>query len=159
MAIDAFLKLGDIKGESAVKGHVDEIDVQTWSWGLSQSGSTHMGRGGGAGKVNVQDLSFSHFLDCASPNLIKSVCVGKHFPEAKLILRKAGETPLDYLTITLKEVVITSISTGGSSGEERLMESVTLNFAEFTYSYQPQDGKGAKKGGAIEVNYKIAENA
>lgn len=159
MAIDAFIKLGDIKGESSVKGHADEIDVLAWSWGLSQSGTTHMGKGGGAGKVNVQDLSFTHYVDAASANLIRSCCVGKHFPEAKIILRKAGENPLDYLTITLKEVIITSVSTGGSKGEERLTENVTLNFAEFTYSYQPQDGKGAKKGGAIEVNYKIAENA
>ena len=158
MAIDAFLKLGDIKGESVDKTHKDSIDVLSWSWGMSQTGTTHMGGGGGAGRVNVQDLSFTHYVDAASPNLIRMCCVGKHFPEATLTMRKAGEKPLDYLKIKLKDVLITSVASGGSQGEERLTENVTLNFSEFSYAYQPQDKTGAAKGGAIEVTYKIAEN-
>ena len=158
MAIDAFLKLGDIKGESSVTGHAAEIDVLAWSWGLSQSGTTHIGSGGGAGKVNVQDLSFTHYLDSASPPLLLSCCKGTHIPEATMTLRKAGDKPLDYLKIKFKDIIVTSVSTGGSNGEERLTENVTLNFAEFSYAYQPQDKTGAAKGGAIEVSYKIAAN-
>ncbi|HDS5282244.1 TPA: type VI secretion system receptor/chaperone Hcp, partial [Escherichia coli] len=55
MAVDMFIKIGDVKGESKDKTHAEEIDVLAWSWGMSQSGSMHMGGGGGAGKVNVQD--------------------------------------------------------------------------------------------------------
>jgi type VI secretion system secreted protein Hcp len=159
MAVDAFLKLGDIKGESAVKGKEDQIDVLAWSWGLSQSGTLHMGHGGGAGKVNVQDLSFTKYVDAATPNLFKACCDGKHFDEAVLTFRKAGGSPLEYLVLTLTEVMVTAVSTGGSSGEDRFTENVTLNFAQFKLSYQPQDAKGAKKGGAIEAEYNIAENA
>jgi type VI secretion system secreted protein Hcp len=159
MAIDAFLKIDGVKGESVVKGHAGEIDVLSWSWGMSQSGTTHLGTGGGAGKVDVQDLSFTHYVDSSAPNLMQACCTGKHYDEALLVLRKAGTNPLDYITITLKNVIITSISTGGSGGEEMVTENVTLNFNEFTYAYQPQDKTGAAKGGAIETAYKIAENA
>lgn len=158
MAIDAFLKIEGIKGESISKGHEGEIDILSWSWGMSQSGTTHIGTGGGAGKVNVQDISFTHWVDCSTPNLVKACCSGKHFGSAKLVIRKAGENPLEYVIIDMTDVLITSVGTGGSGGEERLTETVTLNFAKFKYSYQPQDKTGAAKGGAIETEYDIAKN-
>jgi len=159
MALECFLKLGDIKGESVKDGHKDEIEVLAWSWGMSQSGTTHMGTGGGAGKVNVQDISFTHYVDKGSPTIIQACCKGNHYPEATLTMRKAGGgSPLEYVVIKLSDVIITSVSTGGSGGEDLLTENVTLNFAKFEYSYQPQDNKGAKLGGAVKVTYDIAQN-
>ena len=159
MAIDSFLKLGDLKGESVVKGFEDQIQLLAWSWGLSQTGTTHVGSGGGAGKVNVQDLSFTHYVDSASPSLILACCKGNHYKEATIVMRKAGGDPLPYLTIKLTDLIVTSVSGGSSGGEDHQTENVTLNFSAFEYSYQPQDNKGAKKGGAIAVKYDIAKNA
>jgi type VI secretion system secreted protein Hcp len=158
MAFDTFLKLGDLKGESPVKGHEDEIQVLSWNWGMSQSGTTHIATGGGAGKVNVQDITVTHYVDSATPNLVLACCSGKHFDKATLTARKAGGSPLDYMVINLEDVIITSVSHGGSSGEDQLHENFTLNFAKFKLAYQPQDNKGAKKGGAIEAEYHIAKN-
>lgn len=158
MAVDAFLKM-DLKGESVVDGHENEIQILSWSWGMSQTGTTHRGTGGGAGKVNVLDLNFTHFVDSASPNLALACCTGKHFKEAVLTVRKAGEKPLDYFILTMTDVIVTSVSTGGSQGEEMITENVTLNFAKLKESYQPQDNKGGKAGGAIEIEYDIAKNA
>lgn len=126
---------------------------------MSQSGTTHMGGGGGAGKVNVQDLSFTKYIDSASNALMLACCNGKHYPEATLIVRKAGGTPVEYVVIKMEEVMVTSVSTGGSGGEDRLTENVTLNFAKFTYKYQPQDEKGAKKGGTKDAVWDIAGNS
>ena len=159
MAIDTFVKLGQIKGDSPVKGHEDEIQVLAWSWGMSQAGTTHIASGGGAGKVNVQDLSFTHYLDSATPKIMDACCRGTHVEEATITMRKAGGEPLPFLTIKLKDIIVTSVSNGGSAGEEQLTENVTLNFASFEVSFQPQDNKGAKKGGAVEIKYDIAKNA
>jgi len=159
MAIDSFLKLGDLKGDSQVKGFENQIQLLAWSWGMSQTGTTHIGSGGGAGKVNVQDLSFTHYVDSAAPAMIAACCTGKHYPEATITMRKAGGDPLPYLTIKLTDLIITSVSTGSSSGEDQQTENVTLNFAAFEYTFQPQDNKGAKKGGAITVKYDIAKNS
>src|SRR5690606_34763236 len=134
MAVDAFLKLGDIKGEAQAEGHEEEIEVLSWSWGMTQLGTTHRGTGGGAGKVEVNDLSIVHYLDAASPNLVRACCTGKHIPEAILTLRKAGETPLDYLIIKLEDVIVTSVVPGGMSGTDEIQESFTLNFRKFTYT-------------------------
>lgn len=157
MAVDMFLKLGDVKGESKDKAHKEEIDVLAWSWGASNSGSFHMGGGGGAGKVNVQDLSFTKYIDLASTEIFLATCNGKHFPEATLVVRKAGETPLEYLTIVMNDVLITSYSTGGSGGEDRLTENVTLNFAKVKLTYKEQAAKGAQAK-APSVSWNIAEN-
>ena len=157
MAVDMFFKIGDLKGESVDDKHKGEIDVLAWSWGMSQSGTTHMATGGGAGKVNVQDISFTKYVDKSSPNLIQYCCNGKHFSEALLTVRKAGENPLEYLKITIKDLMIAAVTTGGSGGEDRLTENVTLNFAEFKVEYTPQkkDGTG---DAAVTVGWNIAEN-
>ena len=158
MAADMFLKIDDIEGESVDDVHAGEIDVMSWSWGMSQGGTTHGGRGGGAGKVNVQDFSFVHYVDKASANLMKMCCNGKHFQEATLVVRKAGEQPLEYMIITMKNGLISSVSTGGSGGEDRVTENVTLNFSEFKTEYVPQmaDGSG---DASIIVGWDIAKNA
>src|SRR5262245_1779679 len=153
------MKLGDLKGDSQVKGFEDQIQLLAWSWGMSQSGTTHIGSGGGAGKVNVNDLSFTHFVDAATPNLMLACCKGTHYPEATITMRKAGGDPLPFLTIQLTDLIVTSVSDGGSGGEEQLTENVTVNFAAFEVSYQAQDNKGAKKGGAVTIKYDIAKNA
>lgn len=157
MAVDMFLKIDDVKGESRDSKHKDEVDVLAWSWGMSQSGTTHMGGGGGAGKVSVQDLSLTKYVDKASPNLIMATCNGKHYKEALLTVRKAGEKPLEYIKITMKEVLVSAVSTGGSGGEDRLTENVTLNFAEFKVEYTPQKADGSGEA-AIEAVWNIAEN-
>jgi len=159
VAIDTFLEMGECKGESLVKGFEGQIQLLAWSWGMSQSGTTHTGSGGGAGKVNVNDLSFTHYVDTATPKLMEACCRGKHFEEATITMRKAGGEPIPYLTLKFTDIIVTSVSDGGSSGEEQLTENVTLNFAAFEVSYQAQDNKGAKKGGAVTIKYDIAKNA
>lgn len=147
MAVDMFIKIGDVKGESADDKHKEEIDVLGWSWGLAQPGTTHTGTGGGAGKVMVQDLSFTKYTDAASHALILGCCKGTHYDKATLVVRKAGDNPLEYLKITMEDLIVSSVSTGGTNaGEDRLIESVTLNFAKFKFEYDPQTKKGAGSG-------------
>jgi type VI secretion system secreted protein Hcp len=158
MAVDMFLKIGDIKGESVDKVYKDWIDVLAWSWGMSQSGTAHMGPGGGSGKVNVQDMSFTKYVDRSSANIMLKCCNGKHYPEATLVVRKAGgDTPLDYYKVKMTDVLISSISTGGSGGEDRVTENVSLNFAKVQAVYTPQKPDGSKDA-AIEMLWHIAEN-
>ncbi len=157
MAVDMFIKIGDIKGESRDSKHKEEIDVLAWSWGMSNSGTAHLGGGAGAGKVNVQDLSLTKYIDASSNALMMAACNGKHYPEATLVVRKAGEKPLEYIKITMNEVLITSLSTGGSGGEDRLTENVSLNFAKFKYEYLPQKADGSGDA-AKTATWDIAAN-
>ena len=158
MAMDQFIKIGALKGESKDKTHKDEIDVLSWNWGVANSGSAHQGGGAGAGKVSVQDLSFTKYLDKSSPDLMLACCNGKHFDKAVLTVRKAGENPLEYLLVTLENLMVTNVSTGASGGEDRLTENVTLNFAKVKVEYQEQDAKGAAKGGPVTMTWDIAAN-
>jgi type VI secretion system secreted protein Hcp len=143
MAMDMFIKIDGIPGESQDHKHKGTIDVLAWSWGASNSGSAHIMGGQGSGKVNVQDLSFTKYIDKSSPDLFLHVCNGKHIKEATLTVRKAGEKPVEYLTITMTDMLISSLSTGGSGGEDRLTENVTLNFAKVKVLYKEQTPTGA----------------
>jgi len=158
MAVDMFLDIeGEIQGESQDSVHKGEIDVLAWSWGLSQSGSFHAGGGGGAGKASFQDISITKWIDKSSPILMLYCSNGDHFKKAKLTVRKAGKKPLEYLTIDMKNVLVTSVSTGGSGGEDRLTENVSLNFAQCAVKYKAQKPDGSGEA-AKEFKWDIAKN-
>ncbi|MEM6824708.1 MAG: type VI secretion system tube protein Hcp [Pseudomonadota bacterium] len=145
MAVDMFLDItGEIKGESQDHKHKDAIDILAWSWGMSQSGSFHVGGGGGAGKANFQDISVTKWVDQASATLMLYCANGDHFDSAVITVRKAGKKPLEYIKIKMTKVLVTSVSTGGSGGEDKLTENVSFNFAEVEYQYtkQKDDGSG-----------------
>lgn len=157
MAVDMFLKLTAIDGECTDSVHAGEIDILAWSWGISQSGTMHLGSGGGAGKASVQDISVTKYVDSASHALLKHCASGAHIGEGTLVIRKAGGTPLEYIIINMRKILISSVSTGGSGGEDRLTENVTLNFKEFDYAYTPQAADGSGEA-AKEFKWDIPGN-
>ena len=154
-----FIKIDGVQGESTARGHEGEIIALNYSWGMSQSGSMHMGGGGGAGKVSVQDLAFTHYIDKASPVLMKYCASGKHIEEVTVVVERAvtDSPPVPYLIIKLSRVLVSSVSTGASAGGERPTENVTLNFAQFSVEYVPQKSDGTKEG-SIRMGWNIAEN-
>jgi type VI secretion system secreted protein Hcp len=146
MAVDMFLKLTNIKGESVAKDHKDEIDVLSWSWSVNQVGTRHHTSGGGAGKVSVGDLSFTHWVDASSGELLKACTTGDHIKEGTLTVRKAGgKAPVEYLKIKINDILVTHVSNGNSHGEEHGTENITLNFAEFLVTYSQQQPDGSAK--------------
>ena len=157
MAVDMFMKIPGVNGESTDDKHKGEIDVLAWSWGLSQSGNMHMGSGGGSGKASFQDISFTKYVDKSSAALMKKCANGEHYKDATLVVRKAGGKPLEYIKIKMEGVIVSSVSTGGSGGEDRLTENVTLNFSKVNYTYVPQkeDGSG---DATQDFGYDIASN-
>lgn len=161
MAVDMFLKFegaAKIEGESRDSKHAKEIDVLAWSWGMSQSGSSHVGGGSGGGKVSVQDLSVTKYIDSSTHTLLGFCCSGQHLDKATLVVRKAGgNEPVEYLKITMEQVIISSVSTGGSGGEDRLTENISLNFAKYKLEYTPQDEQG-KAQAVKSQGWDIAKN-
>lgn len=155
MAVDMFLKLDGIEGESKAKGFEKSIQVLAWSWGMSQSGTFHEGGGGGGGKVNIQDISLTKYLDASSPFLQMKCQTGAHIAKGSLHVRKAGGDQLEYIKIELESIIVSSVSTGGSGGEDRLTENVSINFAKVKFHYQPQDDKGAAQGGLKTAGWDI----
>ncbi len=141
-AVDMFIKIGDLKGESRDKQHAGESDVLSWSWGMSNPARIVVGGGSGAGKVRISDLNFQKFTDTASTELMKSCANGKHYDRAVLTIRKVATTPIEFYRIILEEVQVTSVSTGGSEGSDELVESVTLSFARIGVQYFSITSKG-----------------
>ena len=159
MSVDMFLKLDGIKGESADHKHKDEIHIESFSWGMSQTGSGHAGGGHGAGKVAVHDISITKHLDKASAAMMLHCCSGKHIPNGLITVRKAGDKPLEYLKIKLVDILISGVQEAGH-GSELLTENVTLNFAKFHVEYMEQkaDGSGVpggEMGWDVKANQKV----
>ena len=157
MAVDMKIKIDDVEGESAKEPSEKAIDVLSYSWGISNSGNTHHGMGSATGVANFQDISFVKWVDLSSCALMLAAASGKHYKKATLTINKSGgEDKVPYLIYTLEDVIISSISTGGSGGEDKLTENVSLNFGNVTVEYKLQAPDGsAKKGGRF--TWKIAE--
>src|SRR5437016_2732370 len=146
-AVDYFLKIDGIQGESKADKHTDEIDVQSFSWGATQSGSFAGGGGGGAGKVAMQDFHFTMLHSKASPALMLACAQGDHIKSAILTCRKAGKEQQEFLKITMSDCLVSSFQTGGHGGGGVLpSEQVSLNFAKIEFEYKEQDATGKLLG-------------
>lgn len=143
MAFDAFLKIEGIKGESTDKTHKDEIVLESFSWGVANSGAGYAGSAGRAtGKSAPSDFSVVKKVDKASPDLFAACASGKHTPTMMVTVRKAGGEPLEYLTLKFTEVMVSSYQSGGSAGGDLPVETVSFNYSKVELSYVPQDAKG-----------------
>jgi type VI secretion system secreted protein Hcp len=142
MAANYFLKFDpEIKGESKQSSFEDQIEILSFSWGVSQAGGYHYGSGGTSAKANAQDLSVTFRMSPASPKLMSNCASGKHLDTATLTCLEASETPQKYVEFTLTDVVISGYHTGGS-GEDKPIESMSLNFAKVELEYFKQDDQG-----------------
>ena len=150
MAIDTHIKFDGVDGEATHKDHKGETEVLSWSWNVSNPSSL-VGGGSGKGKAIPGDFVFAHHYDKASPILAKKCAQGAHFPSVVATARKSGEGQKDFLKVTMKEVVVTSVAPAGSQGGD-LFENVTLSYAFIEFGYKPQDDKGAL-GGEVKFGW------
>ena len=148
-AVDIFLKIDGIDGESNDSIHSDEIDVLSWSWEVSNSGTTHVAGSAGNGEPSFEDLSVTKYIDKSSAPLLLHAASGRRISEAELVVRKAGGTPLEFLKLEMKNIIVTKISTGGTVAEDRPTEKVNFNFAAFRLTYVEQNADGS--GGSSNV--------
>jgi type VI secretion system secreted protein Hcp len=151
---DIFAKLGDIKGESTDAKHKDEIEVLSFSWGVTNAAPA----AGGGGKPNFQDLSIVHHIDKATPQLLLACATGKHLPDATITHRKAGKGQQEYLIVKLNDVIITGVTHSGSATQpDTGSEMVTLAFAKIDFQYKPQKADGSLDAG-IHFKYDLKAN-
>ena len=141
-SIDYFLKLDGITGESADSKHKGEIEVLSFSFAESHIGPTGIG-GGGAGKVEMSDFSFTARTSKASPQLFQHCASGKHIKQALLTVRKAGQSQQEYLKIKLNDVLVSAYALDGDVDEGQLHDAFSLNFVKLSYDYAPQKADGS----------------
>jgi type VI secretion system secreted protein Hcp len=159
-AVDYFLKLDGIDGESTDDKHKNEIDVESWSWGETNQGTHAGGGGGGAGKVVMQDFHFVMKVNKATPKLMLACAQGQHIKEAKLTCRKAGGDQQEYMTIKFADLLVSSYQTGGSSGDVVPSDQISMNFSKIEFEYKPQKPDGSldapvKAGYDLKLNKKV----
>jgi type VI secretion system secreted protein Hcp len=147
MPSQIFAKLGTIKGESTDVKHPDEIEVLSFSWGVTNSATVGGGSGGGTGRATFQDLSIVHKIDKASPLLLKACATGEHLKEATITHRKAGKGQQEYLIVKMNDVIITGVVHGGSVADDKGSETVSLVFAKVDFEYKPQKIDGSLEAG------------
>ena len=141
---DIYLKIDGVEGEAQDQNHQNEIEILSFSVGVTNMGSGDVALGSGSSRASLSDLSVMKHVDKASPGLFVGCCTGKHFPTATLSIRKAGgDNAVEYLKYDLTEVFISSHQTSGSDGGGIATESTSLNFSKIQVTYTPQADTGA----------------
>ncbi len=158
-AVDYFLKIEGIEGESSDAKHKGEIELSSWSWGEKQSGTHASGAGGGAGKVAMDDFRFTMHVNKATPKLMLACASGEHIKKATLVCRKAGKDQQEYMKIVLSDLLVSSYSTGGSASSSVVpVDQIAMNFAKIEFEYKEQKGDGTL-GGAVKAGWDLKSNA
>ncbi len=157
-SVDYFLKLDGVEGESKNDRHRNEIEILSFSWGLSQGGTSGVRGGGGAGKASFQDMHFSMPLSKASPKLFLAAATGEHIPKAVFTSAKPDKNG-DYLKITLTDILVSSYQQDGSQGTIPT-DQFSLNFTKIEYEYSPTKPDGSldasvKAGYDVKANKKV----
>lgn len=143
---DYYLKIDTIEGESDAKEFEKQMQIESWSFGATNSGSASLGTGLGTGKVSMQDFHFVIQNGKATAQLFLACAKGNHIPQAVLSCRKTGGsgTPYTYYKVTFGDVVLSSFQTGGSNGSNVLpMEQISFNFTKITLEYFQQKADGS----------------
>jgi type VI secretion system secreted protein Hcp len=159
-AVDYFLKIAGIDGESPHDKHKGEIDVESWSWGETQTASAVGGAGGGAGKVSMNDFTFTMKLNKASPKLFLACAAGEHIKSAWLTAHRTSDKSSEYfLKWSFSDLLISSYLTSASAGEAPL-DSVSFDFSKIEVEYKEQKPDGTlaastKAGWDLKKNVKI----
>ena len=156
MASDIFVKIGDIKGESLDDKHRDEIEVLSFSWGVKNANPAPAGSGAATGKTDIQDLSIVHHIDKSSPLLMQACATGTHLKEVTVTQRKAGKGQQEFLVFKLNDVIITSVTQTGDTGQPA-SENVSFAFARVDVEYKPQKADGSLDAG-IHFKYDLKAN-
>ena len=156
---DIFLKIEGIDGESVDNDLKGWIELISWSWGMTQSGSSQTATGSGQAKVSVRDLTVVKYVDKASPRLMQYCFLATHYPKASLVVRKAGKgnAPLVYYGVNLADGIVSSVNVGEMDHDGRMIETIGLNFGKFQVDYATQQGKG-EEGSGFSVGFDLPAN-
>lgn len=157
MALDMFMRIEGIRGESKDANHKDWTDIQSFRWGAEQPGSMSSGGGGGAGKVNFDDLTVVAAIDKAAPTVLKNCAVGQHLGKVEIAVCKAGGSQVEYSRTTLEDVLITAVRFVGTQDNESLMMEYSFQAAKVKNQYWEQNDKGSK-GAEVQMAFNVKEN-
>jgi type VI secretion system secreted protein Hcp len=156
-AVDYFLKIDGMQGESQDKTHKNEIEIESFSWGATQTGTASHGSGMGAGRVQMQDFHFVMQVNKSSPKLMLACANGEHIKNATLTCRKAGKEQQEYLKVTFTDVMVSSFQTGGSGASNVVpLDQISLNFTKVEIEYKEQKPDGTL-GGAVKAFYDMKQ--
>jgi type VI secretion system secreted protein Hcp len=157
VAVDYFLKIDGISGESTDAKHKNEIQLESFSWGETNPGTAGQGGGGGAGKVQMQDLAFTMTVNKASPKLFLACATGKHIKQAVLTARRAGKAQQEFLVFKFTDIVVTSYQTAGAALDEIPVDQVSLGFSKIELDYRPQKPDGSLDS-SVKAGWDLKQN-
>jgi type VI secretion system secreted protein Hcp len=156
--VDYFLKIEGVESESTDDKYKGWIELESFSWGETNSGTAGYGGGQGSGKVQPGDFHFVKKVDKSSPVLYIGCATGQHFKKAEMVARKAGGKQVEYYKVTMEEVMVSSYQLGGASTSDVVpKEQVSINFAALEMVYKEQKADGSL-GGEVKQKYSFAKN-
>lgn len=153
--MDTFLDIKEIPGDSTDAAHPDAMVINAFEFSETNKATQARGGGRGSGKVEMSDVKIEKPVCKASSLLALACAIGQHLPEATITVRRAGGAQEEYMTILLKENLITSYSISSVGGNEVPVETFTINFDQIEWTYTPQKADGTLDA-PVKAGYDLA---
>lgn len=153
--MSAYIKLGDIEGESQDDKHKGWIDIESFSQGISRPIDSQHSGGAYRSSANMSDISIMKMVDKTTPKLSEAICKGTAFPKVNIdFMTSVGDgNRVPYLQIELKNARVTSFQVGAGA-DSKATESLSLNYEEIKWTYTQYD-KAGKSSGKVESTWKL----
>lgn len=148
----------DIPGTCELKDFTGQIELLSYSHGVAMQITGDVSNTERtSGKPNHQDFTVTKYMDKSSPKFNEACCKGDNFSEVKVTVgRNDKGAVLAIIVYTLKNVVISSVSVGGGSGDKPV-ETMTLNYNHITWDFHNQKDVGGEAG-HVETKWDLAKN-
>ncbi|MBR0564800.1 type VI secretion system tube protein Hcp [Azoarcus sp. L1K30] len=154
---DFYIKITGIDGESKDSKHAGWIDVLSFNYAVSQSSSVFTGGGGGVGKANFDAITFTHYVDKATPNLMQYCASGKHLSSVEVSCCKSGDGSQEYMHITLTDCIITFAGPSGTTDTARVLENVSISYSKIKVEVKEQNADGSM-GASVTGTWDVKQN-
>ncbi|AOY01843.1 Hcp family type VI secretion system effector [Jeongeupia sp. USM3] len=156
------LDLGkDIKGDCALEGYKDKIEIMSYSHNVAMQVTNDVSNTERtSGKPHIGEFTVTKFVDGSTPSLNQYCCSGKSIPEVLLTIgRNAAESSgkiMPFITYTLTNVIMSNVSVSGGAGGKPV-ETLSLNFTKIKWDLTTQKDDGSKEGSAA-TTWDLAAN-
>ena len=157
-AVDFFIRIDGIPGESTDTDHQGWIDVLSVSQGINRSVDTATGR---LEAAKPGPFTFRKRIDKSSPLLARALVTGEVIPKVEIELTRSygtGGTRAVYYKYELTNVLVTSYSVSGAGAADDVpAEDFSLNYTEIRFEYTDRDATTGAEKGKVEATWKVEE--
>ena len=150
-----YMKLEGATGECQKAKHEEEIELESFGWGIENTSTMTSSKGTAEGVCTPAEVEVEKLIDSSTTAILGRCATGKPFDEAIIYVERAGgDETVTALKITLTNAFVSSYEVKDSTSGGLPTETMKMSFEDIKFEYTAQEGTSAA-GTTIPFGYNI----